>query len=124
MTEQKENQTTQRGQEDNLVTNNAERKPEQKTAVQQNTILIQGQSKSVGLGVLLALFFGPIGLLYSSIMGGLFMMVVGCILFFLIPIIGIIITDIICIIWAIVAIGNHNNRQSDKQMKMVKAATQ
>jgi hypothetical protein len=37
----------------------------------QNTIIIVGKQKSVGTAFLLAFLFGPLGLLYASVLGGL-----------------------------------------------------
>lgn len=41
------------------------------------TVIIMGSNKkSMGLAIILALFFGPLGLLYSSVTGGIIMLVV------------------------------------------------
>jgi hypothetical protein len=56
--------------------------------------------------------FGPLGLLYVSVVGGIVMFFVTAILFFLIPVVGAFLAWIICIIWAIVAVQNSITRQS------------
>lgn len=69
----------------------------------QTNIVYVGKQKSVGTAFLLAFLFGPLGLLYASVIGGVVMFVVGIILFFLIPIVGGIFAWVGCIIWAVIA---------------------
>jgi len=78
------------------------------TSTPQNNIIIVGKQKSVGTAFLLAFLFGPLGLLYASVLGGFIMFVVGIILFFLIPIVGGILAWVGCIIWAVIASQNAN----------------
>lgn len=75
---------------------------------QHTTTTVIVKHKSVGLAFLLAFFFGPLGLLYASILGGVIMFFASLILFFLIPIVGAILCWIVCIIWAIIAAQNGN----------------
>ena len=77
-----------------------------------STVIIVQKQKSVGTAFLLAFLFGPLGLLYASIAGGLIMFVVSLILFFLLPIVGAILCWIVCIIWAVVASQNANKNIS------------
>lgn len=79
------------------------------------TAKIMIQSKSVGLGIILAVIFGALGLLYASIKGGVIMMFVEiiCILLSIATLgLGAIILmpacHIACAIWANSAIKNHN----------------
>ena len=74
---------------------------------QQNVIVI-GKQKSVGVAFILAFFFGPLGLLYASVLGGIIMFFVSILFFVLIPIIGPIFSWIGCIIWAVMAADNAN----------------
>lgn len=74
----------------------------------QQQIIIVAKQKSVGTAFLLAFLFGPLGLLYASILGGVIMFFAGIVLFFVIPIIGGVIAWVGCIIWAIVAAQNAN----------------
>jgi hypothetical protein len=78
------------------------------------TIVVVNKQKSVGTAFLLAFFFGPLGLLYASVAGGIIMFFVACILFFLLPIVGYVLAWIICIIWAVVAAGNANSKPPQK----------
>lgn len=79
-----------------------------------DSAMILTQSKSMGLGVVLTLFFGGLGVFYASILGGILMtlaelaslvlcfVVIG---FFLLPIV-----HIIALIWTVVAINSHNQK--------------
>lgn len=71
-------------------------------------VVIVGKQKSTGTAFLLAFLFGPFGLLYASVTGGIIMIFVGILLFFLIPIIGGVISWVICMIWAVNAAGEAN----------------
>lgn len=71
-------------------------------------VVIVGKQKSTGTAFILAFLFGPFGLLYASVTGGIIMIFVGIFLFFLIPIIGGLISWIICMIWAVTAAGEAN----------------
>lgn len=68
------------------------------------------QKKSMAVGVLLALFFGPLGLFYSSVPGGLILMLVGIPLAIVTGGLGLIPVAIASVIWAVVAIGRHNGK--------------
>lgn len=77
-------------------------------------LMAQMNQKSVAAGVVLTFFFGGLGLFYASIVGGVVMTILELIAwattligigFLLLPII-----HIGCIIWAIVAINNHNKK--------------
>ena len=83
------------------------KKPE--NPIQQNVVVL-GNAKSVGVAFFLALLFGPLGLLYASILGGVTMFFVALILFFILPVIGAVISWIACIIWACVAANNANKK--------------
>lgn len=84
---------------------------EQQTSTSNQTkVIVVGKAKSVGVAVLLAFLFGPLGLLYVSILGGIVMFVIGVILFIVLPIVGGIIAWIGCIIWAIVASNQANEK--------------
>ena len=78
---------------------------------QSQTVIINNASKkSVGLALLLALFFGPLGLLYASVTGALIMFLICIPVAFFTVGIGLIFTNIICVIWAIVAVNSHNSK--------------
>lgn len=85
--------------------------PQQQAPIQQN-VIIMGNRKSVGTAFLLAFFFGPLGLLYASVIGGVVMFFISILLFFVLFVIGSLISWIICIIWAVVAASGANRKMS------------
>lgn len=69
--------------------------------------------KSVGVAFLLALLFGPLGLLYASVAGGIIMLIVSVLAAFVsVFTFGVptFICWVICIVWACVAANGHNSR--------------
>lgn len=44
---------------------------------QRPTVVIVQSQKSMGLAIILTLFFGPLGMLYSTIAGGIIMFIIG-----------------------------------------------
>ncbi len=71
-----------------------------------NNVVIVGGQKSMGVAILLAFFFGPLGLLYVSVPGGLILMFVGLIGLIIWPL--LLIPWLGSIIWAIIAVSNQN----------------
>lgn len=76
----------------------------------QETARIIVQSKSMAVGSLLALFFGPLGLFYSSVPGALIMLVVSVIVAFFTLGLGLLIIPVLSVLWAAIAISSHNNK--------------
>jgi len=73
----------------------------------QTTIVVQ-QQKSAGTAAALGLFFGPLGMLYSTGKGALIMFfVTGIVAFFTVGF-GLLLTNPICAIWAYSAAKNNN----------------
>jgi hypothetical protein len=64
-------------------------------------IVKEGKSRTVAF--LLAFFFGPLGMLYSTVVGGLVMLVVGGILTFFTLGLALFVVWPVCIIWAVLA---------------------
>ena len=82
----------------------------------QQTIIVMGQNKkSTGVAFILSFFFGPLGLLYASVTGGLIMLVISIPVALFTLGFGLIVTNIICVVWAIMAVNNHNNKASNPQ---------
>ena len=79
-------------------------------AQQQRQVLVVRAPKSVGVSIMLTIFFGPLGLLYSSVAGGLVMLVVSVVVGFLTLGIGLFVTHPICIIWGAVAASTYNKK--------------
>ncbi len=76
------------------------------------TIVVVGKRKSVGVVFLLAFLFGPLGLLYASVSGGIIMLVIGTIVGIITLGVGFILAWIGSIIWAVVAANNANEKMS------------
>ena len=84
--------------------------------VVQQTVIMMGQDrKSVAAAFLLAFFFGPLGLFYSSIVGGIVMLIIDLPVAIFTLGFGLIFTNIICVIWAMVAVNNHNKKLGSPQ---------
>lgn len=82
----------------------------QTNAPQQQTIIVVGRPKSVAVAFVLAFFFGPIGLLYASVAGGIIMMVLGVIIGIFTLGIGLIVAWVASVIWAVVAANMANKK--------------
>ena len=85
--------------------------------------MITRPTKSIGIALVLALLFGPIGLFYASITGGIVMFFV-CGIINLIGLlmlgIGLIITiplsSILCAIWAYFSVSDYNEKLLNGQL--------
>ena len=66
--------------------------------------------KSTGMAVLLAFLFGPLGLFYASVVGGVVMLLFGGVIIVFTAGIGAILVWPICMIWAAIATSAHNKR--------------
>lgn len=66
--------------------------------------------KSVGLAILLALLFGPLGMLYATVWGGLIMFAVTLLVGALTLGFGFLLTWPVCVLWAALAAHNYNQR--------------
>ena len=67
-------------------------------------------TKSVGVAIILTVLLGPLGMLYSTIWGGIMMFVISALVGLVTFGLGLMITWPICIIWAALAAGSHNRR--------------
>jgi hypothetical protein len=74
----------------------------EQSSTPQQQIIVVTKPKSTVLAFILTFLFGPLGLLYVSVVGGLVMMLAGIIAFFLLPLIGPIIIWIISMVWGVV----------------------
>lgn len=74
------------------------------------SVVFVGQDKSVVLAILLAFFFGPLGMLYSTVVGALVMFFGGGLLIFLTLGVGILLVFPLCMIWAGASASSHNKR--------------
>ena len=71
-------------------------------------------TKSVGVSILLTIFLGPLGMLYSTIAGALIMFIVSVIGIIFTAGLSLIITWPICIIWGAVAVTDYNDMLYNK----------
>jgi len=78
----------------------------------QQTVVIVGKQKSVGVAFLLTFLFGPLGLLYASVVGGIVMFILGILIAIVTFGFGLVFVWIGCIIWAIIAVNNANKRMA------------
>jgi len=73
-------------------------------------MIVPQAPKSMGVATLLAFFFGPLGLLYATVKGGLIMMAVGLLIGVITVGLGLILIWPVCVVWAAMATKNHNGR--------------
>ena len=78
------------------------------TATQQ--VIVVGTPKSVGISVLLTIFLGPIGMLYSTVTGAIVMVMICAIAAVLTFGFGLLLTWPICVLWGALAASSHNKR--------------
>ena len=74
------------------------------------TVIIAVAPKNLGLAIALSFLFGPLGLLYASVMGAIVMFFVNLAALFFTFGVGLFLTWPACVIWAIVATNNYNQR--------------
>jgi hypothetical protein len=67
-------------------------------------------TKNVGVSIILTVLFGPLGMLYSTIWGGIIMGGVSLVVAIFTLGFGLIITWPICIIWAALAASSYNKK--------------
>jgi len=79
----------------------------------QKMVIVNAAKKSLVASILLTLFFGPLGLLYSSVSGGIIMIIVSILLSIFTLGLGLLASFPICIIWGIIATNAHNSKLSN-----------
>ena len=75
-----------------------------------------GAEKNVGVAIILAVLFGPLGLLYSSVLGGVLLFLISLVL---VPItlgLAIPVIWVLCILDAILASVSHNSKLRRQMM--------
>ncbi len=73
-------------------------------------IVVVQSTKNVGVAVILALFFGPLGLLYSSVMAAVIMFFVTLVIGLITLGFGLLLTNPICAVWGGLAASSHNKK--------------
>jgi hypothetical protein len=84
------------------------------TAQTNKNVTVVVPTKSVGVSLILTFLFGPLGMLYSTILGAIIMFFVDIIVGFLTFGFGLLFTWPICMIWGAVATHNYNKRIMSK----------
>ena len=72
--------------------------------------IVVTSTKNMGVSIILTVLFGPLGMLYSTILGGIIMGVISLIVAIFTLGFGLIVTWPICIIWAAVATSSYNRK--------------
>lgn len=72
------------------------------------TILVESK-KNVGTALILTFLFGPLGMLYSTIKGGVIMFIISLIVAVFTAGLGIFITWPICMVWTYMAVKKYND---------------
>jgi hypothetical protein len=79
-------------------------------ASEQPQMVVVTPTKSMGISIILTILFGPLGMLYSTVGGGIIMGVISIPLALLTAGFGLILTWPICVIWGAMATSSFNNR--------------
>lgn len=79
-------------------------------AANQKIIVVQGAVKSTMVAVILAFLFGPLGMIYSTVSGGIIMLVISLIVGVVTLGFGLLFTWPVCVIWAALAADRQNKR--------------
>ena len=73
-------------------------------------VVVTRSPKSVGISIALTLFFGPLGMFYSTIIGAIIMSIITVIVGIFTMGIGLIIIWPINVIWAAIATNSYNKK--------------
>lgn len=73
-------------------------------------VIVTKSTKNVGAAIALALFFGPLGMFYSTIVGAIIMIIVSLVVGILTFGLGLLITIPLGAIWAGIAAHLHNKK--------------
>jgi hypothetical protein len=78
--------------------------------VQMAPAAVAAPQKSMAAALLLTFFFGPLGLFYASVTGGVVMTIISIIVAIMTLGFGLFVTGPICMVWAAIATNNENAR--------------
>ena len=73
-------------------------------------VVITKLPKSMGISIALTLFFGPLGMFYSTILGAIVMIIIDIIVGLLTLGLGLLVTWPIQVIWAAIATSMYNKK--------------
>lgn len=77
---------------------------------QRANVVITRSPKSQGISFILTFLFGPLGLFYSSVLGGVIMLILGIIIAIITLGIGAILAWLGSIIWGAIAVSSYNKK--------------
>ena len=77
---------------------------------QPSQTVIVGQRKSMGVALILAFLFGPLGLLYASVAGGLILIVLGFVIGAATLGLALPIIWLASLVWAAIAVSSQNSK--------------
>jgi len=69
----------------------------------EKTTIVYIERKSIGLALLLTIVFGPLGMLYSTVLGAMIMLVVTSVLAVLTLGVSLFVTWPLCVVWGCLA---------------------
>jgi membrane protein implicated in regulation of membrane protease activity len=69
--------------------------------------------KSLAAALLFSVFLGPVGLLYASTIGGVVMIIIGCVVASSLLWVPILIVWLISCVWSVVAVNRYNQRRCE-----------
>jgi len=75
-----------------------------------NANVVYVERKSVGLALLLTIVFGPLGMLYSTVVGALIMLIVSSVVGVMTFGLGLVVVWPICVVWGCLAAWNSKRR--------------
>ena len=73
-------------------------------------LLAVSQKKSMGVALILTILFGPLGLLYATVPGGLVLLLLTFVIGIATLGVGFLFGWIVSIIWAVIAVNSHNEK--------------
>jgi len=76
----------------------------------QKQVMVVVPTKSIPLSLVLTFFFGPLGMLYSTIAGAIIMFIVELVVGIFTLGLGLFLTHPICMIWGAIAAHNYNKK--------------
>lgn len=76
----------------------------------QKIVVVQGAGKSMAVAIILAILFGPLGMLYSTVKGGVIMFIISIVVGIFTLGFGLFILWPICVIWSAVATNSYNQK--------------
>lgn len=76
----------------------------------QKIVIVQGAGKSTMVAVILAFLFGPLGMMYSTVSGGVIMLIISLIVGIFTLGFGLLFTWPVCVIWAALAADRQNKK--------------